>query len=73
MKIEQVRPAVLQVTASTHELAALVAAARWVAEGADGRMPPDAVAHVRKVLEGYDAASRQMAEDGGRRHRGAGQ
>ena len=62
MKIERVRPTVLQVTASTHELAALIAAARWVGEGATDSMPPEAVEHVRKVLERYDAASRELAE-----------
>lgn len=58
--MERVRPAILQVTISTHELAALIAAGRWVAEGAKGEMGPDAVAQLRRVLEGYQQASRQI-------------
>jgi hypothetical protein len=61
MKIERVRPSVLQVTTSTHELAALIAAARWVVEGAEGRLAPGAVAQLRSVLESYDTASRAAA------------
>lgn len=60
MKIERIRPAVLQVTLSAYELAALMAAARWVAEGAKGELAPEALEQLRQVLASYEAASRQL-------------
>jgi hypothetical protein len=60
LKIERVRPAVLQVTLSAYELAAVMAAARWVVEGAEGEMAPEAVEQLRQVVAGYDAATRQL-------------
>jgi hypothetical protein len=58
VKIVQVRPAVLQVTLSAYELAAVMAAARWVAEGAQGELAPGAVQQLEQVLAGYEAAIR---------------
>jgi hypothetical protein len=62
MKIERVRPAVLQVTLSAYELAAIMAAARWVVEGAKGELAPEAVEQLRQVVTSYDAAIQQPAE-----------
>ncbi len=59
MKIERIRPAVLQVTLSAYELSALIAAARWVAEGAKGELAPEALEQINQVLDGYDTAARQ--------------
>lgn len=59
MKVERVRPAVLQVTLSAYELSALIAAARWVVEGAQGELAPEAVEQLQQILASYDAASRQ--------------
>jgi hypothetical protein len=56
VKIERVRPVVLRVTLSAYELAALMAAGRWVAEGAQGELAPEAVDQLRQVLASYDAA-----------------
>lgn len=58
MQIERSRPTVFQVTLHMSELAALIAAARWVAEGAQGELPDDAVNQIRQVLAKYDAAGR---------------
>lgn len=58
MHIERTRPLVLRVTLHAMEMGALVAAARWVAEGAQGELEPGAVAHLRQVVEGYDRAVR---------------
>lgn len=58
MQIERIRPTVFQVTLHMSELAALIAAARWVAEGAQGELPDDAVNQIRQVLAKYDAAGR---------------
>jgi hypothetical protein len=60
MKIERIRPAVLQVTLSAYELAALMAAARWVVEGAEGEVEPGAREQLEQVLAGYEVASRQI-------------
>jgi hypothetical protein len=58
MQIDRVRRDILRVTAHASELAALVAAARWVASGdeAVGEPSPEARAHVRRVLAAYDRA-----------------
>ncbi len=60
MKIERIRPAVLQVTLSAYELSALIAAARWIVEGAKGELAPEAVEQLKQVLASYEAASRQL-------------
>lgn len=60
MKVERVRPMTLQVTLSAYELSALIAAARWVMEGAEGEMAPEAVEQLRQVLASYDAATREL-------------
>lgn len=62
MKIERSRPAVLRLTLHAHELSALVAAARWAAEGAEGELPPEARDQLRTVLDGYDSAIKRQAE-----------
>jgi hypothetical protein len=56
MRVERIRPTVLQVTLSAYELSALVAGARWAVEGAEGDLPPEAVEQLRQVLARYDAA-----------------
>lgn len=62
MTVERPRPAVLQVTLHAYEAAALVAAARWVAEGARGEMPAEAVSQLREVLDSYDEAVRRLSD-----------
>lgn len=57
MKVERLRPGVLRLTLHALELSALVAAARWVAEGAQGELTSEARDHLSKVLESYDAES----------------
>jgi hypothetical protein len=68
MKIERVRPAILQVTLSAYELSALIAAARWVAEGAEGELAPEAMEQLQQVLASYEAAANGQ---GPSRERGA--
>ncbi|MDX1392817.1 MAG: hypothetical protein R3195_00430 [Gemmatimonadota bacterium] len=58
MKIERLRPTVLSVTLHAYEMAALVAAARWVADGAEGELSPEIRAQVHGVLASYDEALR---------------
>ena len=40
----------------SYEAAALMAAARWAAEGAHDPMPEDAAQQLRQILESYDQA-----------------
>lgn len=62
MKVERPRPAVFRLTLHAHELSALVAAARWAVEGAEGELPPEARDQLRTVLDGYDSAMQRQAE-----------
>ena len=55
MKLERVDPHRLRLELHSVELTALVAAARWVADGADGELPSAAVDQLRQVLVSYDA------------------
>lgn len=59
MRIERLRPTVLRVTLHAYELAALTAAARWVADGAEGELNPRIVKQLDDVLTGYDEALRR--------------
>lgn len=65
MRIERPRPTVFRVTLHAYELSALVAAARWVVEGAEGEppgeLPPEAVDQLRQVLDSYDEEVRRTA------------
>lgn len=47
MRIERPRPLVFRVTLHAYELSALVAAARWVVEGAENELPAEAVDQLR--------------------------
>lgn len=55
MNIERLKPTVLRITLHTYEMAALISAARWVTEGAKGKMPDEAIEQIENVLERYDA------------------
>ncbi len=60
MQVERPRPAVFRLTLHALELSALVAAARWAAEGAEGELPPEARSQLRKVLASYDSETRRL-------------
>jgi hypothetical protein len=60
MQVERVRPTVIRMTLHLYEATALIAAARWVADGAKGELPKEALEHLREVLASYDAALRQI-------------
>ncbi|MEU7134088.1 hypothetical protein [Streptomyces sp. NPDC046261] len=55
MQLEWARPGVLRVTSHAYEFAALVAAARYVAESAPDEMPDEALEELRRLLADYDA------------------
>lgn len=60
MKVERPKPAVFRLTLHGVELSALIAAARWVEEGAEGDLPTGARDQLRKVLDSYDAEVRRL-------------
>lgn len=62
MQLEWARPGVLRATAHAYEFAALVAAARFVAESAPPDIPAEALEQLRKVLHDYDAQARHLHE-----------
>ncbi len=60
MQLERVRPGVFRITAHAYEMAALIAAARWVAEGAQGELAEEAIEQLRQVLANYDDGLRRL-------------
>jgi hypothetical protein len=63
VKLERVRPTVLRATFHAHELAALIAAVRYVADQAPADMPAESVTQLRQLLGDYDKQVRQLAPD----------
>lgn len=60
MQIERTRPTVFKVTMHAYELSALIAAARWVVEGAEGEITGEALEQLRAVLDNYDEQARRI-------------
>ncbi|SFB89953.1 hypothetical protein [Streptomyces aidingensis] len=60
MRLAWDRPGVLRLTAHAHELSALVAAARYVAETAPPDIPPEALSDLRAILADYDTHTRTL-------------
>lgn len=60
MQIEQLRPAVYRVTLHAYELATLLAAARYVLEGAEGEMSPEVRQQLEQVVKRYDEEFRRL-------------
>ncbi|MEU5159218.1 hypothetical protein AB0G74_06345 [Streptomyces sp. NPDC020875] len=60
MELERIRPTVLRITLHAYELAALTAAARYVAETAPAEIPPEALDQLRDLLAEYDAGVRGL-------------
>ncbi|TMK77148.1 MAG: hypothetical protein E6G45_10585 [Actinobacteria bacterium] len=58
MKVEQARPNVFTVTATSQELSALVAAAQMALDmmRGDPQAPPEPVEALERILRDYDAA-----------------
>ncbi len=59
MQLERVRTSVLRLTLHAYELAALIAAARLVAQKGEEELPEEAAQQLRQVLASYDEASRR--------------
>jgi hypothetical protein len=54
VRIDRVRPSVLRLTAHVADIATLISAARWVADGCRGQLSEEAIGQLRKVLADYD-------------------
>lgn len=67
MKIERLRPTVFRVTLHAYEMAALAAAARMVASGAEAgaELNPEIREQLDRVLAGYEEALRGSDHAGG--------
>lgn len=55
MNLQQTGPGWLQLTLHAYELATLISAVRWAAEGGEGELNPEARAQLRLVLSTYEA------------------
>ncbi len=61
MQLERIRPTTYRITLHTYELAALVSAARWVADGAKGELPQEATEQLSQILAAYDKDSKHIS------------
>ncbi len=68
MKLDQVRPNVFRLTGTSHEVAALLGAARMALEvmRTDERAPREVVVTLERVLNEYDAARERLGDGDGR-------
>ncbi|MDX1612781.1 MAG: hypothetical protein R3300_00650 [Candidatus Promineifilaceae bacterium] len=63
MDIERIRPTLIQIRLHPYELAALVAAARWVAGDSQEELPQNAVAQLKQVLQKYEGAMTEPVQN----------
>jgi predicted DNA-binding transcriptional regulator YafY len=64
VQVERVRSQVVRLTLHAYELAALIAAARLVAEKGEEELPAEAAEQLRQVLSNYDEATRRLDATG---------
>ncbi|MFI9587395.1 hypothetical protein ACIHCQ_37545 [Streptomyces sp. NPDC052236] len=61
MELERVRSTVLRGTFHVYELAALVAAARYVTQAAPPEVPAESLEQLRRLLDDYDRQVRNLS------------
>ncbi|MER5466909.1 hypothetical protein ABT010_41150 [Streptomyces sp. NPDC002668] len=61
MELERVRSTVLRGTFHVYELAALVAAARYVTKSAPSEVPAESLEQLRRLLDDYDQQVRNLS------------
>ena len=62
MRIEKERSRLFHLVLTGYELAAVISSARWVVEGAEGELAPEAIDHLKQVLSNYDKAANKIME-----------
>jgi hypothetical protein len=62
MHIEKKSNLVFHLTLSGYELATLNSSARWVAEGAKGKLTDEAILQIKQVVSNYDKATEKLSE-----------
>lgn len=62
MHIEKKNNLVFHITLSGYELATLISAARWVAEGAKGELTTEAIQQLKQLVSNYDRAADKLRE-----------
>lgn len=62
MHIEKKNNLVFHITLSGYELATLISSARWVAEGAKGKLTTEAIEQLKQVVSNYDKAADKITE-----------
>lgn len=60
MNLERPRPTTFKVTLHAYELAALISAARWAVDGAEGELPVEAKEQLSQILADYDSESQRI-------------
>lgn len=60
MKVERLRPTTFRLTAHAIELATLISAARWAAEGGAGTLTSEARAQLAGLVADYDAKRQRL-------------
>ena len=65
MKVARIGSASFQLTLHGYELATLMAAVRWAAEGGEGELTADARAQLHAVLAAYEAELGRANQDRG--------
>lgn len=60
MQLERLTPTKYRITLHAYELAAIISAARWIADGAKGELPSEAVEKLSRIVATYDAESKRI-------------
>ena len=63
MQIKKSDKNIFQLTLTGYELATLIAAVRYISEGAEGELNEAAVINAKHLLENYDNASQILFKD----------
>lgn len=62
MHIEKKNNLVFHITLSGYDLATLISTARWVAEGAKGKLTTEAIEQLKQVISNYDRAADKITK-----------
>lgn len=62
MQLEKITPTRYRMTLHAYELATLVSAARWIADGAKGELSDEVLKQMKSIIEDYDKATTHLQE-----------